>query len=269
VLTSVANGLAHSLESSKIALPSDYRWSYLNATQCSRKVSAPDCFTLPLTYCEGSENALALANVNVNAAKEFLSTPADICTQAKRAKKPLIWVIGQYLLYQLKLSQTLERQLEKEVNQIFDILTAAVNENKRDDKRCLIAALHVRTANPDEGRKKVDGARHLEWLRVMNEEISHVYPHHRICGAYVSSDGPNATIFANFTPGVPQQLDEFTFLLMPRFVSDGKIEMEFLLRCTTFTVTTTPCNCIWSIESTWKSWSGPMSTWDLLRISYQ
>jgi len=89
----------------------------------------------------------------------------------------------------------------------------------------LTAAIQVRTGLPDGNRRSFDGKEHLLALQNMNTKL--LLEKKEICGVYVATGDPNATIFANLTINKPTFFEGFHFMLIPQFIGNPKLEMEW------------------------------------------
>lgn len=92
----------------------------------------------------------------------------------------------------------------------------------------MTAAIQVRTGMPDGNRRPFDGKEHILALKAMNSKL--LVDKKEICAVYVATGAPNATVFANVSINKPTRLDDdsdFHFLLVPRFIGNPKLEMEW------------------------------------------
>lgn len=219
-------------EIGQVFCPTGWSWGYADDKNCSRRIAAVDCFNLPITECKpGQALATWPSYVNATSAAEFLPKGTDICEQGKRAKKPILWVYGQYFMYLFRVTPDLQAIVDKDVHNVMNILQqasskvrVALKEEIGKDITCLTAALHVRTgASLDFGRHGLDGSAQVHELKLMNERLFH--SNQRICSVYVATNNPFVTIFANVTNTHPTLMHGMYFLLMPRFLGDPYVDM--------------------------------------------
>eukprot|EP01033_Poteriospumella_lacustris_P004026 gene4027-2871_t len=201
-----------------------YVWGFSNASQCSRHIKAVDCFTLPLTHCDfGHPLTQYPTDVNVENAVAFHDGSSDICIITKKLRKTILWTMGQGLLYQTRLPPTLHKEWSDEYTLTMKLLRSSRPKHHKNNT-CITASIHVRTGHLDFGRRSLDGSEHITNLNAMNEKL--MKNNKEICGVFVATSDPNATIFASAAPGKLSPMHGYDVLLMPRFVGNTSMEME-------------------------------------------
>lgn len=228
-LTGSVINLIKALEIGHIYEPwGKFKFAYANASMCSRGLITVDCFSVPpLTNCNPPHiqaNPITEYPPHIDPvdAESFMKN-SDICTYGKVTKKTILWVLGQLYLYHMRLMQSLEIRFSAEWKRIIKLLNSvppSVPSNK-----CLTAAIQVRTGMPDGNRRSFDGKEHFAALQSMNEKL--LLEKKEICAVYVATGDPNATVFANISVNKPTLLGGFHFLMVPRFIGDPKLEMEW------------------------------------------
>lgn len=201
-----------------------YAWGFNNASQCSRHIKAVDCFTLPLTHCDfGHPLTQYPADVNVEKAVAFHDGTSDVCVITKKLRKTILWTMGQGILYQHRLPPNLHKEWSDEYTLAMKLLRSSRPKHHKNNA-CITASIHVRTGQPDFGRRPLNGSEHIANLNAMNEEL--MKNNKEICGVFVATSDPNATIFASATLGKLSPMHGYDVLLMPRFVGNTSMEME-------------------------------------------
>eukprot|EP01033_Poteriospumella_lacustris_P014532 gene14532-10386_t len=162
-------------------------------------------------------------DVNVEKAVAFLDGTSDVCVITKKLRKTILWTMGQGLLYQTRLPPNLHKEWSDENTLIMKLLRSSRPKHHKRNT-CITASIHVRTGHPDFGRRSLNGSEHITNLNAMNEEL--MKNNKEICGVFVATSDPNATIFASATLGKLSPMHGYDVLLMPRFVGNTSMEME-------------------------------------------
>ena len=243
MVISVVNFLK-AFELGKIYRPtSSWLWAADNDSEhCYNHYNSIDCFNLPLTSCwyEGPDNNVPSSVVfNKTDALNLIKGPTDICTLASRSKKTILWVMGQFLHYHMRLPHLWEKKVRARVETIFPKISNKLKKKDEIDpvtgKKCITASIHVRGGTPDFSRKPMDGTDHYRALQHYNLKLN--AKNTTICKVYVSGDHLEDTIFfpknlkigevGNFSAAFTVQNGSFVFMSLPRYIAaPGELEYQ-------------------------------------------
>jgi hypothetical protein len=218
---------------------------------CYSKIDSLDCFNIPLSYCKLDQNynlspgAFGEPAIDKEDALDLIPQPCDICTQAKRTKKTLLWIFGMILHYHMRLPPRTHKIVHDRLVSIFPPPSSIAPVDPITGKTCVTAALHIRAGHPDFGRVPLYGEEHMKHLREYNEKLAK--QNKIICSVYISGDHLDQTIFAQYISEempknnslqlneailwpstlVSTRVDSFVFKFLPHFVlGSGEIEFQ-------------------------------------------
>ena len=249
ILTAGAN-ILRAFELGNIFKPAG-SWIWGDDQHCFNASKSTDCFNLPLTYCKSVPNdqIASLVTFDRNDALDLIPKPCDVCNLAKLVKKSMMWVYGQVLHYHIRLPPALERKIQARIQPIFPNLVNTTRDHRviqkvdrisyRDPQtglRCVTAAIHIRSGDPDISRIPLNGTEHLQVLHEYNVRLR--AQNVTICDVYVGSDHIEDTIFfpkdllgksrvGGFSPAIVHRKDSFVFKTLPRYImAPGEIEYQ-------------------------------------------
>eukprot|EP00667_Euglena_gracilis_P010337 EG_transcript_10520 len=240
----------------------DWPWAARDATKCHLRIMSIDCFSLPLSVCHAPRaDVAAFTAPGFNFSRALAEFPlrgsTHACKIAKALQKPTLWVLASLIRYHWRFPPALQQQIDEKVRHalggrpeaLVDLQahtvrhpggpapnaaradpTAAAWEGNASQwdvsKRTLSVALHVRSGQPDGGRKPLDVGQYIRAVDRMGEllapagyNITHVY----LCSnvpelALVSVDHVRAKHPRNYT-----------YTMLPH-VSFGNKEAELVLK---------------------------------------
>lgn len=146
----IAQKMVGSIESNQIFVSrEDFLWADDDANNCTLQVKTVDCYFEPTSTCgygdRSKTDPYIRTDINLNASLHaFINAPIDSCTMAKKAKKSLIWVYGQFLKYLIRP----RRDVLEEVRTVTDPILSLRGKHENSS----ILAVHIRGGLPDGGR---------------------------------------------------------------------------------------------------------------------
>lgn len=155
--------LIYALESDQIYRP-ETAWLWADRPElCTLSINSYDCFSQPLSFCQKfnitfNETTPTTLGFNMSKGMIFSSSPLDVCDMGRRSKKPLIWVMGQLILYHMRPRMDIAEDMKKRINYVFDTSNppqTRVSETFEPSKDYfgVTIGVHIRSGNPDGGRR--------------------------------------------------------------------------------------------------------------------
>lgn len=213
-----------SLEFGRIFRPmGHYLWADTNASACTLGIDSLDCYHALLSPCglPGHEHLLlptvdATNATNVGRAI-FPAEQTDMCMLAKATKKPLVWVFGQMVHYETRLSPTIAPLVQERVQTVLRGARKPPSSSMvpggggiGGGGGGLVMAVHVRAGKPDRGRHVLSMDQYMAAIDVkvhelaqQGQQVSLVYlasQHHE--STFVSVDHMNRQYPRNFSYAV-------------------------------------------------------------------
>eukprot|EP00667_Euglena_gracilis_P012703 EG_transcript_13060 len=256
-IMSSARLMLRALEGGAVYRPAgEWLWADPNASACQLGLRSIDCFTLPLSVCNASqEHRHTFTDDSFDYSIAGAATPTSVCGLARQYRKPSLWVIGNLIRFHLRLPAPLLEVIHGRVLTALhgrpearpSLQYGAVLYRRGDrlparaSKRRLLssqlrtptslsAGIHVRAGRPDLGRRALDVAEYLAAVdgksrasvEAGGPPVAHVY----LC-----SNAPETNLAAvdHLYGRFPHN---YTYEVLPH-ASFGNLEAEHILRGST------------------------------------
>eukprot|EP00667_Euglena_gracilis_P011662 EG_transcript_11923 len=244
--------MSQALESSAVYRPAgEWIWADPKSTACQLGFRSIDCFTLPLSVCNASQEIQAAFTddaFNYSLADSSMS----VCDLAREFQKPTLWVIGNLIRYHLRFSAEQSDTMQSQIltalhgrtearpkHQYGAVVFHEEYKHKLQDahflsfasylqpRTTLSAGIHVRAGRPDGKRRVLDVAQYLAALDRKAEAsvqaggppLAHVYLCSNVPGVALGS-------LENLYQRFPRN---YTYQTLPH-MSFGNAEAEHVLR---------------------------------------
>jgi hypothetical protein len=149
VLTNMKNFFM-SMELGKIYRPlGHYFWADQNASSCTHGMDTLDCYHEVLSGCNVKGLEHTMKDVDPRATEVgraiYPSNVTDMCMLGNATKKPMVWVLGQMIHYETRLSKDMLPLVTERIDKVM--------HQQNRSKTGLVLAVHVRAGKPDRQRR--------------------------------------------------------------------------------------------------------------------
>lgn len=177
----ITQQIVSSIEMGIIYLSTEkFIWADDDSNACTMNMQTISCYLQPMTTCSDNDSlAMKFRDPMVNITESLnaiSNSPLDSCSMARLAKKSLMWVNGQFLMFLMRPREDILIDIKATTNPIL---------NYRKDNESIIA-VHIRGGTPDGGRVPLNVSLYLEQVDIIALEIERSGK--QVVGVFLCSD---------------------------------------------------------------------------------